>query len=203
MAQNLTCIHYWLKQTVAWMFLPVAMGSEVRGQVRHGATVVRRGEVRGRRRRRTTRTTQLQCWHIIHLEYTSINAKVQTFICSLKYSQRQRINPIRWAAGSEIEYRFLLSFWGVSILLYFRLNYLWVNRWLYLFVQGTAWPWLSCTLRGNGRKCFWEIIFVFMVAVEENIKETEGFTWLTDCSRKIIRDRGVFASSTTQLRKYC
>jgi len=43
------------------------MGSEVRDQVRNGATVVGRGEVRGRRRRGTAWTTQLQGWHIIHL----------------------------------------------------------------------------------------------------------------------------------------
>lgn len=51
--------------------LPVVMGSKVRDQVRNGATVVRRGEVGRRRRRGTAWTTQLQCWHIIHLEYTS------------------------------------------------------------------------------------------------------------------------------------
>lgn len=52
-----------------WGVLPVVMGSEVRDQVRNGATVVRGGEMGRRRRRGTARTTQLQCWHIIHLEY--------------------------------------------------------------------------------------------------------------------------------------
>lgn len=53
----------------SWGVLPVVMGSEVRDQVRNGATVVRGGEMGRRRRRGTARTTQLQCWHIIHLEY--------------------------------------------------------------------------------------------------------------------------------------
>lgn len=63
--------------------LPVVMSSEVRDQVRHRATVVRRGEVRGRRRRETAWTTQLQFWHFIHLE--SVHAQTQTFL----FTQRQ------------------------------------------------------------------------------------------------------------------
>lgn len=47
------------------------------------------------------------------------------------------------------------------------MRYLWVNGRLYLFVQWAGRSWLSCTLGGNGRESFWEIIFIFVVADEQ------------------------------------
>lgn len=58
-------------------------------------------------------------------------------------------------------------------------SHLWVYGWLYLFVQWAGRSWLSCTLRGNGCKGFWEIIFIFMVTDQRNIKRDRltRLTW--------------------------
>lgn len=80
--------------------LPVVVGSEVRDQVRHRATVVRRGEVRRKRRRGTARTTQLQWWHVIYLEQTWVYAQTQIILCLLKddTGNMKETFPHRWIA---------------------------------------------------------------------------------------------------------
>lgn len=137
--------------------LPVTLGSEVWDHMRDGATVVRRGEVRGGRRRGTAWSTQLQCRHIIHLEHTPMHMHTRT----------------QCSRGRQCFFECVCTCECVQ--------YLWVYRRLYLFVQRAAGAGLCHTLGRDGCQCFWEIVFI-LVITGKNYSGRDRMTFMISCS---------------------